>query len=86
LVQAYLRAAAPNDVRNYLEAVELTAVRAGLLACGELETVKRVVMTESGGAARVAPRVKVRDLLVFTLSEDLPALRAALGTNVEIKR
>ncbi|MBM4378105.1 MAG: tetratricopeptide repeat protein, partial [Deltaproteobacteria bacterium] len=86
LVQDYLRVAAPNDVRNYLEAVELTAVRAGLLACGELETVKRVVMTESGGAVRVAPRVKVRDLLVFSLSEDLPALRAALGTNVEIKR
>jgi tetratricopeptide (TPR) repeat protein len=86
LVQAYLRAAGPSDVRNYLEAVELTSVRAGLLACGDLGTVKRAVMAEPDVVARVPSRSKIRDLLVFALSEDLPALRAAVGTNVEVRR
>ncbi len=81
----YLRSATPNDLRGYLEGAELTAVRTGLFVAGEVEPVKKMVMGESGAAFRVPARSKIRDLMVFALSEDLHALRAAVGTQVEVQ-
>ncbi len=83
--RAYLPTATPMDVRTWLEGVELTAARAGLLAAGEMEPVKRMVTGETGSAFRVPPRTKLRDLLVFATSEDLHELRVALGTHVEVQ-
>jgi hypothetical protein len=71
-------------MRNYLEGAELSAVRCGLFVAGEVEAVKKMVMNESGAAARVASRAKIRALMVFAVSEDLHALRQAVGTNIEI--
>jgi tetratricopeptide (TPR) repeat protein len=76
----YVRTATPNDLRNYLEGSELSAVRTGLFVAGEIEPVKKMVMGESGAAYRVQARSKIRDLMVFALSEDLHALRVAVGT------
>ena len=54
-------------------------------SAGEIEPVKKMVMAESGGAFRVQPRSKIRDLMVFALGEDLHALRNAIGTSVEVQ-
>jgi len=80
----YLKVAQPTDVRNYLEGAELTAVRTGLFVTGEIEPVKKMVLGESGATFRVPGRSKIRDLMVFALSEDLPALRQAVGTHIDI--
>ncbi|MGQ0507405.1 MAG: tetratricopeptide repeat protein [Myxococcaceae bacterium] len=85
VTQEYVRTATPNDLRAYLEGAELTAVRAGLFVAGEVEPVKKMVMGESGATFRVPSRSKIRDLMVFALSEDLHALRAAVGTQVEVQ-
>ncbi len=42
-LRAYLPTATPQDVRTWLEGVELTAARAGLFAAGEMEPVHRMV-------------------------------------------
>ncbi len=81
----YLRTATPNDLRGYLEGAELTAVRTGLFVAGEVEPVKKMVMGETGATFRVPARSKIRDLMVFALSEDMHALRAAVGTQVEVQ-
>ena len=60
-------------------------MRAGLFAAGEMEPVKRMVMGETGSAFRVAPRAKLRELMVFATSEDLHELRVAVGTHVEVQ-
>lgn len=86
VMREYLRTATPNDIKNYLEGAELTAVRAGLFVAGEIDPVKKMVLSESGAAYRVPSRSKIRDLMVFALSEDLHALRVAVGTHVEIVR
>ncbi len=83
-VGAYVQTATPEDLRNYLEGAELTAVRTGLFVAGEVEPVKRAVMGETGNAYRVPARSKIRDLVVFALSDDLHALRVAVGTSVEV--
>ncbi|MCI0673725.1 MAG: gliding motility protein, partial [Myxococcaceae bacterium] len=83
--RAYLPRASPADVRGYAEAAELSALRAGVLAAGELEPVKRMVQGETGVAFRVQVKTKLRELMVFALSEDLRALRDAVGTSVEVQ-
>lgn len=85
VTKEYVRVATPNDLRNYLEGAELTAVRAGAFVAGEIEPVKRMVIAETGTAYRVQPRSKIRDLMVFALGDDLHALRVAVGTSVEVQ-
>ncbi len=85
VTREYVRGASPNDLRNYLEGAELSAVRTGLFVAGEIEPVKKMVMGETGSTYRVQPRSKIRDLMVFALSEDLHALRVAVGTQVEVQ-
>jgi tetratricopeptide (TPR) repeat protein len=85
VTRSYVKVATPNDLRNYLEGAELSATRAGAFVAGEIEPVKKMVMAETGGAYRVQPRSKIRDLMVFALGEDLHALRVAVGTSVEVQ-
>ena len=85
ITKEYVKVATTNDLRNYLEGAELTAVRTGLFVAGEIEPVKKMVMGETGTMYRVQTRSKIRDLMVFALSEDLHALRVAAGTNVEVQ-
>jgi tetratricopeptide (TPR) repeat protein len=84
VTREYVKSATPNDLRNYLEGAELSAVRTGLFVAGEIEPVKKMVLGENGAAFRVQPRSKIRDLMVFALGEDLHALRVAVGTHVEV--
>jgi hypothetical protein len=60
-------------------------LRAGLFVAGDLEPVKKMVMGETGAAFRVEGSAKLRQLMVFAVSEDLHALRAAAGMQVEIQ-
>jgi hypothetical protein len=80
----YAKIATPQDLPHYLEASELSALRAGFFIAADFDAVKRMVSAESGPAYRVPTRTKIRDLMVFTLSEELHGLRAAVGTSVEV--
>ncbi len=85
VTREYVKVATPNDLRNFLEGAELSATRTGAFVAGEIEPVKRMVLSETGPNFRVQPRSKIRDLMVFALSDDLHALRVAVGTNVEVQ-
>ncbi|HUM11208.1 MAG TPA: tetratricopeptide repeat protein [Myxococcaceae bacterium] len=84
LVPEVLRRNDPDPVRDYLEGAELTGVRCALFTAGDLEAVKKLVQGETGSSYRVAGKVKIRELMTFAVSEDLAALRLAVGTNVEV--
>lgn len=85
VTKEYVARAGSNDLRNYLEGAELSAVRTGLFVAGEIEPVKKMVMGEQGSAQRVPARSKLNDLLIFALGDDLHALRVAVGTHVEVQ-
>jgi tetratricopeptide (TPR) repeat protein len=76
----------PNqtELRGYIEAVEHTANRAGILLCADVEVAKRCLAKDPGVAARLPERSKVRDLMLFCLSSNFFALRKALGLSIEI--
>ena len=84
LVPEVLRRADPDPVRDYLEGAELTGVRCALFTAGDVEVVKKLVQGETGASFRVQGKVKIRELMTFAVSEDLPVLRQAVGTNVEV--
>lgn len=73
------------DLRPYLEAAEHTANRAGVLLSGDVEVAMRCLSQDQGAAARLPLRSKVRDLMLFCMSEPYSKLRASLGLAVEVK-
>jgi tetratricopeptide (TPR) repeat protein len=69
---------APVDLDVWAAASELTAARAALALGGDLAAAVRVVDAEGDHGALTA-RERRRDLLAFAVSEELFAVRAALG-------
>lgn len=69
------------NIKQWMSAAELTACRAGLLISGDMEIAKKILSGE-----RASPELqaadKMKDLLVFMLSEQYSALRRALGVNI----
>jgi hypothetical protein len=84
IVREYLKNSAPTDLRRFMEAAELTAVRTGAFVAADMGPVKKMVSGEAGAAFRIQPKDKLRDLMQFSVSEDLRSLRSAVGVQVEV--
>jgi tetratricopeptide (TPR) repeat protein len=70
------------DLKQWIQAVELTGCRAGLLLCNDLEISARLIQAEPMTVGDMAPKDKVKELVLFSVSEQYFRLRAALGINV----
>ncbi|RMG14254.1 MAG: tetratricopeptide repeat protein, partial [Deltaproteobacteria bacterium] len=73
-----------SDLRAYAEGVEHTANRAAILLAGDVAVAKACLMEDRGGAAKLPLRSKVRELVMFCLSEEYFQLRESLGLSVEV--
>jgi len=82
VVQRFVEDGVKVDLKRWVQTVELTAVRAGLLLCADLEIAKKVIMAEPQLPGDMAPADKMRELVVFSVSEPYFALREALGIAV----
>ena len=85
LARDYCAVQQPGDVRAYMDAVELTSNRAGALLAGDLEIAKRMALQEKAQVSKLKEEAKVRDLVLFCVSEDWIALREALGLSVAVR-
>jgi tetratricopeptide (TPR) repeat protein len=81
----YLRAGPHTSFSDYLQGAEMTASRTGLFVAADVDSVKKMVHGETGAAYHVGATAKLRDLVTFAVSEDLHALRAAVGNRVEVQ-
>jgi tetratricopeptide (TPR) repeat protein len=70
------------DLAAWAKSVELSAGRAGLLLCGDLAVAIKRIRTESRGVGDLTADDRRRDLLAFSASIELAALRdkLAVGT------
>ncbi|HEU4383787.1 MAG TPA: tetratricopeptide repeat protein [Anaeromyxobacteraceae bacterium] len=75
----------PGDVRAYMDGAELTSNRAGALLAGDMEIVKRMVLAEKAQASKLRDEAKLKDLVLFIVSDDFAALREQLGLSVVVK-
>lgn len=73
---------ASHRVRQWVRAAELTAGRAGLLACGSVESAAKLIERFPLGGS-VENRDQIKDLLAYSVSEPYAALRDRLGVLVQ---
>ncbi len=75
--------AARANIKEWNRAAEKTTCRAAYLLCGSLE-VARKILTAEQGIQELSAADKMKDLLVFTLSEEYAELRRALGVSIQV--
>jgi hypothetical protein len=79
VVQKWIEDGAKADLRRWMQATEITACRVGLLLCGDLEIAKKIIAAEQQLPGDEPPAEKVKEVLVFSVSEQYFALRKAIG-------
>jgi tetratricopeptide (TPR) repeat protein len=82
VVQKWMEDGAKADLKRWMQAIEVTACRAGLLLCADLEIAKKIITAEPQLPGDLAAGDKMKELLVFSVSEQYFALRKALGIAV----
>jgi golgin subfamily B member 1 len=83
VVKRFIADGARANIKQWNKAAELTSCRAALLVSGDLEIARKIIGTEPA-TPELGPADKMKDLLVFMLSERYAALRLALGINIPI--
>jgi tetratricopeptide (TPR) repeat protein len=78
----YLKEPRTYSLKRWVEAVEHSINRAGLVVCNDLAVSLAVLKQEGGGLTPMRPIQRVRELLVFASSLEYFALREALGLAV----
>ncbi len=79
VVQKFIEDGAKADLKRWIQAVDVTAARAGLLLCADLEIAKKIIAGEPQLPGDLSPPDKLKELIVFSVSEQYLALRKALG-------
>ena len=82
VVQKWMEDGAKADLKRWMQATEITACRAGLLLCADLEIAKKIIAAEQQLPGDLPPAEKMKELLVFSVSEQYFAVRKALGIAV----
>ncbi|HEY3356569.1 MAG TPA: SIR2 family protein [Polyangia bacterium] len=67
------------DLSAWLTATDLTASRAGLVLCGDLETAAKIVAADTRTLSPLGATERVRQLVTYAVSEDYFTLRRHLG-------
>ncbi|MBM4363976.1 MAG: hypothetical protein FJ104_14950, partial [Deltaproteobacteria bacterium] len=83
VVKRFIDDGAKANIRRWSQAVELTACRAGLLVSGDLEIAKKILAAEPTVPGELTAAEKIKDLLLFSVSDRYSALRKALGVDIK---
>lgn len=82
VVQKWMEDGAKADLKRWVQAIEITACRAGLLLCADLEIGKKIIAAEPQLPGDLPPPEKMKELLIFSVSEQYFNLRKTLGIAV----
>ena len=73
------------DLKVWMQMVEVTATRAGFLVCNDLEVARRMIQAlPPEGAIDLPPKDKLKELVLFSVSESYFRLREALGIQIQV--
>ncbi len=85
IAKRFVQAEAKADIKQWMRASELTACRVGFLVANDLEIAARMISADSGeGTVDVSAKEKVREVILFGVSEDYFALRERLGIQIQL--
>ena len=82
VVQKFIEDGAKADLKRWMQCVDITSARAGLLLCADLEIAKKIIAAEPQLPGDLPPQEKLKELIVFSVSEQYFTLRKALGIAV----
>jgi tetratricopeptide (TPR) repeat protein len=78
-VKIFFDQGAKVNLKKWLQGVEVTSARAGLLLCADMEIARKIIQQEPQMPGDLSPAEKMKELLVFSTSPKYFALRKALG-------
>lgn len=70
-------------LQEFFVGMELTAIRAGVLVCGNLDIAANIIGTEEVSFSGLPKKERVGEVIRFGVSEDHFVLRRALGVSIE---
>ena len=82
VVQRFVTNKGEADIHKWANAVDMTATRMGFLICNDLEVATRIVQTEPVSIGVADPKEKIRDLVLWSVSDEYFALREHLGLQI----
>jgi tetratricopeptide (TPR) repeat protein len=83
LMQKFIDAGGSTDVKRWAAASELTAYRVGLLLCHDLRIAGQMISQEQSMlGSTMGPRDKIKELVLYSISEDYFTARRASGVTV----
>jgi hypothetical protein len=82
VVKRFIDEGAKANIKRWNQAVELTACRAGLIVSGDLEVAKKILSAEQQLPGDLSPADKMKELLLYSVSEEYSRVRQALGIAV----
>jgi hypothetical protein len=81
----FVEGGARTDIKRWMQTVELTGCRAGFVMCNDLGIASRMIQGEyTGGTVDLPPKEKVKELVLFSVSESYFRLREAMGIQIQI--
>jgi hypothetical protein len=82
VVKRFVEAGAKADLKGWMQATDITAVRTGLLLCADMDIAKKILSGEPQLPGDLPAQERIKELLVFSVSDQYLALRKALGVAV----
>ncbi|HEX9622530.1 MAG TPA: tetratricopeptide repeat protein, partial [Polyangiaceae bacterium] len=83
-VKRFIDEGAKANIKRWNQAVELTACRAGLVVSGDLEIAKKILGAEQPMPGDLPSAEKMKEVLLFSVSEEYSQVRKALGVAVAV--
>ena len=79
VVKKFLARQPEIDLKKWSVGVQLTANRVGLILCNDLEVAANRLSTEPTGVGGLSPKDKVKELALYSVSEEYFGVRKQLG-------
>ncbi|MEO7037108.1 MAG: tetratricopeptide repeat protein [Polyangiaceae bacterium] len=84
VVKRFIDDGAKANIKRWNQAVELTACRAGLIVCGDLEISRKLIGAEPQLPGDLSGADKMKELLLYFVSEQYSEVRRALGVAIAV--
>ncbi len=82
IVSRFLTNAPRLDMNTWNQGVDATGHRVGFILCGDLEVAARSISAEPTEVGGLQVKDKIKDLVLFSISEDYFKIRQALGMTI----
>ena len=85
VVRRFVDSGGQADIKRWMQATEVTALRAGLLLCDDVDTAVRMTQqVASESTADLAPRDKIKEIVLYSISESYFRIREQLGIQIKV--